>query len=142
MLFYREELLVLGGEYGTKTLYSNEIWSTVHGDVGTVSPLQVFLPSSYVLGNWQVSTAPWSSRGGHSAVELEGELFIMGGNNGDDLNDVWSLTGSPSSNSWLQKAQHAGWTPRSLFGCVTFCFSSSGCTILVIGGVSLLLLPS
>ncbi len=39
----------------------------------------------------ETSSAAWSARGGHSSVVFDNKIWVLGGNDGSDKNDVWYL---------------------------------------------------
>ncbi len=62
------------------------------------------------------SAAPWSTRYGRGAVALNGQMWVLGGYNGNYyLNDVWS---SSDGVTWTQVTSAAPWSAREEFGAV------------------------
>jgi len=78
-----------------------------------------FAPSITVLGtSWTEATnaASWSGRYSFGAVPLNGQLWVLGGNNGSgSLNDVWS---SSNGVTWTEATNAAPWGARYDFGAV------------------------
>jgi hypothetical protein len=98
---FQGRIWILGGieRYfdGTPASLRNDVWSSVDGR------------------NWTLATANagWSPRAFHSAVVLNGRIYVFGGGNytpGTILNnDVWS---SADGVNWRQETARAEWAPR------------------------------
>ena len=57
---------------------------------------------------WQ-SGAEWSSRRNQAGVAFNNRLWVLGGNDGTNRNDVWS---SADGITWTQETAAAQWSPR------------------------------
>ncbi len=63
------------------------------------------------------ASASWASRGSYATCTHNGKLYVMGGNNGSDLNDVWS---SPDGITWTQATSSASWPTRTWPQCISY----------------------
>jgi hypothetical protein len=92
--FFQGKLWLLGGRVGSPLAhdYRNDIWYSEDGS------------------HWKLATqhAPWSPRGGHTAVVYRNKLWVMGGGGKSAANDVWS---SPDGVNWTRASENAGWAP-------------------------------
>ena len=65
----------------------------------------------FALGsNWQQATAqaPWVARSSHASLVFANKMWVLGGYDGSNRNDVWYST---DGKNWTQAAT-AGWTAR------------------------------
>lgn len=69
-------------------------------------------------GAWSARSG-WGARQGHTTVELNGKLFLMGGKavDGVFMNDVWSSTDGVN---WTLETDGAAWSPRSEHASVVY----------------------
>jgi PKD repeat protein len=90
---------ILGGL--SNSGFYNDVWSSPDGT------------------NWMqvTASAPWSARTGFGAVVFNGQMWVLGGNDGNNLNDVWA---SPDGTNWTEVTAAAPWSPREWFGAVAF----------------------
>lgn len=74
----------------------------------------------YVSGDmvqWtQLPNAPWSARYGFCAVSFNNRLYVLGGNDGSNLNDVWWTTDGVN---WTQSV-NAPWAIRRYACAITY----------------------
>ena len=92
---------ILGGiekyYFGGESSLLNDVWNSSDGV------------------HWQLVTrhAPWAPRAYHSAVALDGKLWVFAGGNYlpkyEAHNDVWN---SPDGVNWTRVTQKAPWTAR------------------------------
>ena len=91
------------------------------------------LEGAYYLTTWN-RVAPSSNGGnsftprvGHASVTIGNNIFIIGGNGGGYLNDIYKSTSGGSTWSFVS---FASWSPRGYHSATTI-----GSTIVVIGGL-------
>ncbi len=82
--------LAIDGNRAVTAVFSPDLWSEAPG------------------------TAGWSARDRHAAASFDGQLWILGGMDNGDLNDVWSSSDgetwtqvSPVGETWSARAGHA-----------------------------------
>jgi hypothetical protein len=101
-------MYVLGGQdfglFGSPSTFFNDVWRSNDGV------------------DWEQMTADagWAGRAGFSAVVFKGEIYVLGGSQGDDIatggsgrtffNDVWK---SSDGRSWEMVTDAAPWEPRA-----------------------------
>ena len=106
-LVHNGRMYVLGGGNVSSSpkFVRNDVWSSVDGV------------------NWSFEgNADWPARAQHQAVSHNGRIYVLGGDNGDDLNnlrnDVWSWAGGES---WRREQANNSdfWSERRLFQAVS-----------------------
>ncbi len=105
-VYWQNTLWLIGGGAADPKLRNREIWS-YDGDAGT----------------WQQHPQPpWTSRMGHACVIMNGQLWVLGGNDdtGTSLNDVWVATLNGDTLTWKKQDGVPGWKPRCMFAATTF----------------------
>jgi Kelch motif len=106
---FRGRMWIVGGTenyyFGDEASLKNDLWSSTDG----------------VNWNLELSQAPWSPRGYHQVVVMDGRMWVMGGGNYvpeyGALNDVWS---SADGIHWRCETERAAWSPRLWFSAVPF----------------------
>ncbi len=90
-----EKIWVMGGQGASGS--TNDVWSTEDGNT------------------WiqEASSSTWSARYGHSVVNYNGQMVLMGGYSTQNENDIWRST---NGTTWTQTALPAQWTARLNFG--------------------------
>ena len=101
-----EKIWVMGGQGNTGRL--NDVWSSPDGETWTEStpPGEASKDTDGTDGadaNW------WTARSEHTSVVFQDKIWVMGGTDGDNLNDVWS---SPDGKTWTQVDAAAEWKAR------------------------------
>ena len=116
---FHDKIWVMGGRVQQ---YLNDIWSSPDGS------------------RWieEAASANWSPRFGHTSVVFNPDgnrekIWVMGGNDGRSLNDVWSST---DGSRWIEEITAAKWSPRFGHTSVVFDPDESGKKIWIIGGNS------
>ena len=95
---------LLGGNDNSKNF--NDVWS-----------------SSFAGGNlsWvrvkDDNDTGWSARSEHTSVVFNGKIWVLGGYDGSNKNDVWS---SSDGTNWTMDNEHAAWSARSEHTSVVF----------------------
>ncbi|MBT4644453.1 MAG: hypothetical protein HOC09_37110 [Deltaproteobacteria bacterium] len=81
-----------------------------------------------VAPNWTQATsnADWAAREGHTAVVFDNKMWILGGSDGSNKNDVWYTN---DGINWSLATSNASWTGRSHLRSVV-----SDNKILILGG--------
>jgi hypothetical protein len=114
---HNNRLWVMGGNGpGPGTAHrQNDVWSSADGS------------------NWTQETDPpqWSAREGHATTVFNNRLWILGGNDGNNLNDVWS---SADGATWRLETAAAGWVTRQFHAAVAFDDGVRGERLWVLGG--------
>ena len=97
------KIWVLGGD-GEKNL--NDVWSSPDGATWTEStpPGIARKITSGNNKNW------WGARYLHTSVVFQDKIWVLGGDGGKNLNDVWS---SPDGVNWTQVKTAAKWAARN-----------------------------
>ena len=85
------QIFVLGGSDGSNRF--NDVWFSADG------------------ANWgrETDDAGWPERSSHQALSHNGQLYVLGGNDGARLSDVWF---SADGANWSREPDDAGWTGR------------------------------
>lgn len=110
-----EKLWLIGGDNGQK---SNDVWSSSDGI------------------NWvqEISHAEFSARKNHQIIKFNNgngnKLWLIGGNDGADKNDIWS---SKDGVTWVQEKSNAAFSARSNHQLVNF-NNGTGDKLWLIGG--------
>jgi Kelch motif protein len=95
------QIWVMGGQTQDSPfpIVNNDVWSSSNG----------------VTWTEVTSSAPWGGRTQFGTVALNGQLWVMGGENntGGYLNDVWS---SSNGVTWVEATNSAPWGARQAFG--------------------------
>ncbi len=109
-------------------VFSNEVWLLGGSDTGalkndvwyyTIALNNIF----HKVRVWRKLKAnddnnnSWSARQNHSSVVYKGRVWVLGGNDGSDKNDVWS---SNDGISWREATTNANWEARSSHSSVVF----------------------
>ncbi|MEM6344131.1 MAG: hypothetical protein AAF927_09635 [Bacteroidota bacterium] len=78
----------------------------------------LFRTRASVIANLQ-STAPWSARAGHTVLNFNGKMWVIGGDsgNGGRFNDVWSTSDGVN---WTEEVNSAPWEARTVHSSVVF----------------------
>ena len=106
-------MLYLLGGIDNSTAYMNDIWSSSDGKTWT----QVTDNSS------------WSIRYGHATEVFNNKIWILGGDNGNLLSDVW-FSSNDNASSWKQASTSGSmWSTRSGHTAIVF-----GGKLWMIGG--------
>ncbi len=100
---FENKLWVLGGWFDRSTTFGrfNDVWSSTDAV------------------NWTPATldAPWEERDGHSVVEHNGKMWLMGGYRGIFFNDVWWST---DGENWTAATLEAEWPARGDMTAVSY----------------------
>ena len=100
-----DKLWLIGGSSVDPTKTSNEVW--YYYDAGTDNMEWV-----------RTDPGPFPARMGHCVVEFNGELWVLGGFDGNNpLNDMWSCKPSAAKPTWEYRGM-AQWPQRCLFAAV------------------------
>ncbi len=101
-------------------VYQNKLWlfggaDRVGADKGTTGFLNdVWVSDDGMAWTEVTSNAPWSPRAYPGVVELDGALYMIGG---EGLADVWQTS---DGEQWAEVNPAAEWEPRSGFGRIAF----------------------
>ena len=75
-------------------------------------------PENIVGGDWyQAAPDKWSARIHHASVIYDGKMWVLGGDDGSNKNDVWY---SSDGITWIEATSSAAWSPRSRHAAVVF----------------------
>ncbi|MEL6590088.1 MAG: hypothetical protein AAFQ68_08415, partial [Bacteroidota bacterium] len=66
-----------------------------------------------------LATAPWAARTGHTVLEFNGKLWVIGGDSGSGgrFGDVWSSTDGAN---WTEEVNQAPWEARTVHSSAVF----------------------
>ncbi len=112
------KMWVLGGNAGGN---SNDVWYSSDGITWTE------VDTSASAGGM------WSSRNSHVAASFDGKLWIMGGQNASQLNDVWYTSDGAN---WYEATSGASWSGRAYLQAETWDHDGTGEKLYIIGGLS------
>jgi hypothetical protein len=78
--------------------YLNDVWYSANGV------------------NWTEATdsAPWAGRYCHASATFDNAMWVLGGCNGSERNDVWYSRDS-NGVKWTRACSSAAWAPRNLY---------------------------
>ena len=99
------KIWMLGGKAGNgneNTVYSGSLTSSTNLDF------------TKVKAN---NNTGWSARSEHTSVVFNDKIWVLGGNDGSNKNDVWSST---DGGTWTMDTEHAAWSARSEHTSVVF----------------------
>ena len=138
---FDSKIWVLGGFDDTDNF--NDVWSSPDGKTWTESTPSGSAPKDTdgtdgSAANW------WTARSYHTSVVFDSKIWVMGGNDGSSLNDVWS---SPDGAIWTEstppndkdgnpvnKSNTNWWGARGEHTSVVFPRDGAGKKIWVLGG--------
>ena len=98
---------LLGGNNNSKNF--NDVWSSSYSSFAGGELSWVKVKDDNDTG--------WSARSEHTSVVFNGKIWVLGGNDGSNKNDVWS---SSDGTNWTMDNEHAAWSARSEHSSVVF----------------------